>query len=973
MKLSRYLNHMLLGTTLGVLACSLPALASDKIIAKGPGAYLSAMPLPAVNGSAEQAQAQVHAARFSVERFQDLLDRHGDPQFMHDYDGDDHQRFSPLFDMGAWHGLLLPKSDDELGGFTGPALLTEEYINFLATSLDKLSLFINGKKVDLVGTTYSLPGELHQVLKSKDPSLGISMELRLAFANERTSLQETKIENPMGLPLTLVFSGKLLDKYQGVNGVDSTHELITDHYQGFKRTIKANSENGITVNLSRVRDGDSLYTSGTSSYEIARTIAPKNFTLHRVGKIGKDGVKSEPQDSSYEQSLELSDKSITFYTAASYFLSNDDKKAHDKVATVLKDAPKVFAESRERWERYLKLALSNESASDKEELVAVKAVETLIGNWRSPAGALSYDTVTPSVTGRWFSGNQTWPWDTWKQAYALAHFNVDLAKNNIRTVFQYQITDKDSLRPQDVGFVPDLVAYNKSELRGGDGTNWSERNTKPSLAAWAVWEIYKVEQDPKWLEEMYPKLVAYHDWWLTNRDHNQNGIPEYGATLDPAHNNSVGEMKFKVVYPSLQSALNTGISPEVILTSLASDKAAASASSTATAGADTLATNAATGAAATGAAGAPAAAASSQAINADQSALSKAAQRSAHNDAAVADAAAEDAASSTAATAKASHDIKLMTKLKAMAGQGPLELTLYGIPLYEEVLAAGDYDTLTIPAQTAASWESGRDDAANFGFIDKDQLAQYIKAGGKAADWQVRFSQNVNEKGEKLGYSLLQESVDQASYMYSDNHYLALMAEVLGKKEDVRKYKELADGIKEYVNRCMFDEKTGFYYDISIEDKPLANGCAGLPLVKRGKGPEGWSPLFNEVATKEQAERVIATMLNPKEFNTFVPLGTASLTNPAFGPDIYWRGRVWVDQVYFGLKGMEKYGHREDALKLANKFFTNAHGLTGDRPIQENYNPLNGAPQGAPNFSWSAALLYMLYNDFLGSKPNTTP
>ncbi|MBU5885594.1 hypothetical protein JVW21_21005, partial [Vibrio cholerae O1] len=53
--------------------------------------------------------------------------------------------------------------------------------------------------------------------------------------------------------------------------------------------------------------------------------------------------------------------------------------------------------------------------------------------------------------------------------------------------------------------------------------NWNERNTKPSLAAWSVMEVYKVTKDKAWLEEMYPKLVAYHDWWLRNRDHNGNG------------------------------------------------------------------------------------------------------------------------------------------------------------------------------------------------------------------------------------------------------------------------------------------------------------------------------------------------------------------------------------------------------------------------------------------------------------------
>ena len=164
----------------------------------------------------------------------------------------------------------------------------------------------------------------------------------------------------------------------------------------------------------------------------------------------------------------------------------------------------------------------------------------------------------------------------------------------------------------------------------------------------------------------------------------------------------------------------------------------------------------------------------------------------------------------------------------------------------------------------------------------------------------------------------------------------------------------------------MFDSRSGFFYDIRIEDKPLANGCAGKPIVERGKGPEGWSPLFNGAATQAHADAVVKVMKDPKEFNTYVPLGTAALSNPAFGADIYWRGLVWVDQLYFGLKGMEQYGYRDDAVAMAQTFFDHADGLVTDGPIRENYNPLNGKQQGAPNFSWSAAHLYMLYNDFFG-------
>ncbi len=58
-------------------------------------------------------------------------------------------------------------------------------------------------------------------------------------------------------------------------------------------------------------------------------------------------------------------------------------------------------------------------------------------------------------------------------------------------------------------------------------------------------EVYNVTQDKTWVAEMYPKLVAYHYWWLRNRHHNGNGVPEYGATRDKADTES-GEMLFTV-------------------------------------------------------------------------------------------------------------------------------------------------------------------------------------------------------------------------------------------------------------------------------------------------------------------------------------------------------------------------------------------------------------------------------------------
>src|SRR6185369_16381846 len=106
----------------------------------------------------------------------------------------------------------------------------------------------------------------------------------------------------------------------------------------------------------------------------------------------------------------------------------------------------------------------------------------------------------------------------------------------------------------------------------------------------------------------------------------------------------------------------------------------------------------------------------------------------------------------------------------------------------------------------------------------------------------------------------------------------------------------------------------------------------------------------------------------PGEFATPVPMPTAAVSNPSYAPDIYWRGRVWLDQLYFGAAAMRNYGYGAEADAMAERFTAGAEGLLGDAPIRENYNPVSGHMQGATNFSWSAAHLLMLARE-AGAKP----
>ncbi|WP_083330534.1 MULTISPECIES: alpha-glucosidase [Pseudoalteromonas] len=745
--------------------------------------------------------------------FNNLIDRVGEPSMMRPSDEFKHSPYSPFFDMGAWHGHLLPSSDEELGGFTGHAVIAEEYLLYIAKRFDRLQLYRHGERVPLSGEVFSQPGVLIQKLHG--PEVRVTLTLR--FVDHRTSLLKTHIESPH--QHTLRFDGQLLSQFDDKR----THTQAFADYQPVLTPIS----NGIRVEFGRVRAPWELLTSGTSSYVMQKTL-PITFTSEKNGFHAQARV----------------DANTTFYTLYSHTLNDaeykDTRKRHQ---AILKSPEQYLQQSKQRWHSYLQVTQKIKSPSHRRLLA--KTIETLLGNWRAPAGAIKHHTVSPAVTARWFSGNLTWPWDTWKQAYTLSHFHPLLAKENINTVFAHQIQPGDKVRPQDVGMLPDLVGYNVSPERGGDGGNWSERNTKPSLAAWAVMKVYEQTQDSQWLKTMYPKLKAYRQWWLRNRDHNRNGVPEYGATLDKAHNNPKGQLKFILL-------------------------------------------------------------------------------------------------------------------------EGDKHRVLYGLEQFRTLKSQGK--SVTLPAQTAASWESGRDDAGNFGFIHPQQLAEYLKTGGKRQDWQVDFAKNVSTHGQLLGYSLKQESVDQASYMVADNRYLAKIARLLGHTDDAEVFAKAAQQLSDYINRCMFDPNSGYYYDIEIASVPLENGCAGKPLSKRGKGPEGWSPLFNQVATPAQAQAVRNVMLNPNEFNSHIPLGSAALSNPAFGPNIYWRGRVWLDQFYFGVKGLSHYGYHQDAQQLIEKLLSRANGLMQNAPIRENYHPLNGAVQGAPNFSWSAAHLFMLLTEFKLSK-----
>ena len=191
--------------------------------------------------------------------------------------------------------------------------------------------------------------------------------------------------------------------------------------------------------------------------------------------------------------------------------------------------------------------------------------------------------------------------------------------------------------------------------------------------------------------------------------------------------------------------------------------------------------------------------------------------------------------------------------------------------------------------------------------------------------------------------------------LYAEKGYLATLADALGQTDEANLYRTEAKLLKKRIQDQFYDNEDGWFYDTNLK---------GSTFIK-GAGSEGWTALWAGAATQEQAEAVKSKMMDPKKFYTKVPFQTMSADHPKFNPlKGYWRGPNWLDQAYFGVKGLRNYGFDQEADRATKQILEGAEGILDfGSPIYENYHPITGEGLNAKNFSWSAAHIIMLLTE----------
>ena len=355
-------------------------------------------------------------------------------------------------DAGSWMGFILPQKDHWVNGFCGPFSLDMNRRQWMAQSAVTVGYADQANVIFTPDSTCYFPGELYLSASSEE--------------------------------------GKII---QRLNFLDASTALLRIH-----------SDAGKELSLTASQWGKEIQVQTDQNTVIARHPSGEIVALTFTPDVSVKGT-----DNNYQAKINGSEHDT--YIAISFYTGEKELSAGlQKAQLALSNPQEGLKANKERWEGYLTKILRKDMKPEYDR-IAVKAVVTLISNWRTHRGGLLHEGIVPSHAAYYFVG--FWAWDTWRFSAALAKFDPELAKDNIRAMFDYQQPD---------GMIIACIYTDPAENNA--------RDSKPPLVSWAVDEIFTHTNDTAFISEMYPQLMAYYKWWYNKRDHNRNGMCEYGST-----------------------------------------------------------------------------------------------------------------------------------------------------------------------------------------------------------------------------------------------------------------------------------------------------------------------------------------------------------------------------------------------------------------------------------------------------------
>ena len=260
-------------------------------------------------------------------------------------------------------------------------------------------------------------------------------------------------------------------------------------------------------------------------------------------------------------------------------------------------------------------------------------------------------------------------------------------------------------------------------------------------------------------------------------------------------------------------------------------------------------------------------------------------------------------------------------------------------------------------------------------FIDR-YLESHVHADTGLAYWQSDFAVGVdNDPSIFYRPNKSTAAVYLNSLLYRELLAYGYLLEEIGDYLEATRRRRRAQDLADAMTVHLWDERDGTYYSADLALRPIDSEAwlhQGAPrswsaLLLRVDGWSSFLPMWAGLATREQAERMVERVRDPRTFRATYGIRSLSRLEKMYdlrasNNPSNWLGPVWGMSNYMVFRGLVKYGFDEDARELAEKTIRLfGQDLEMSRGLHEFYNPDSGEPIMTKGFqNWNFLVLNMI-------------
>ena len=204
---------------------------------------------------------------------------------------------------------------------------------------------------------------------------------------------------------------------------------------------------------------------------------------------------------------------------------------------------------------------------------------------------------------------------------------------------------------------------------------------------------------------------------------------------------------------------------------------------------------------------------------------------------------------------------------------------------------------------------------------DKSRFAAVLPVLEKYAEWLEKYRKKENTRHYLYWQTGLGSGMDntprtgsgwvdmsaQMVMMYND---MSIMCRELYMADREISLKTKAKEIADRVNKFMWNEEDGLYYDVDDEGNQV-----------KWKTVACFWPMLAGIANLHQADKLLINLKDPNSFWRKIPFPSLAADQKNYAADgKYWLGSVWAPTNVMIIKGLDKYGVENDNAYNFNEF-----------------------------------------------------